>query len=54
VLIEARSIRLERLSGGISSVGAVGYPEDAGMGWGLAGGVVGEVSPLVNRGVSSG
>jgi hypothetical protein len=28
------------------SVGTVGHPDDAGMGWGMAGGVVGEAAPL--------
>jgi hypothetical protein len=36
------------------SVRAVSHPDDASMGWVLAGNVVGEVSPLGNRGVSSG
>jgi hypothetical protein len=36
------------------SVRAVGHPDDAVMGWGLAGGVVGEASLLRNRRVSSG
>jgi hypothetical protein len=36
------------------SVEAAGYPDDAGIGWGLAGGVVGEASLLGNRGVSGG
>ncbi len=44
----------ERLSDRMPSVGAVGHPDDTGMGWGLARGVVGEASPLGNRGVSSG